>query len=67
MTRSTSASIGFNAASARRFDHTAPVHDGIKARYDSTCSVCGEPVRKGVDFVVHHPGLGRYVHELCPL
>ncbi len=61
------ASTDFTAKAARRFDGTAMAHDGIKARYGGTCSVCGKPIRKGADFVVQHPGLGKYVHEMCPV
>jgi hypothetical protein len=60
-------STGFDRHTARRFDGTSSAHDGIKARYPGTCAVCGKPIRKGVDFVVQHPGLGKYVHELCPV
>lgn len=60
-------SSDFNTERARRFDHTAMAHDGFKAKYSGTCAVCGNPIRKGVDFVVQHPGLGKYVHEMCPL
>lgn len=59
-------STDFNAKAARRFDSSSMAHEGIKARYPGTCTVCGKSIRKGVDYVVQHPGLGKYVHEMCP-
>jgi hypothetical protein len=59
--------VDFDTKTARAFDRRAMAHDGIKARYTSICPLCRIAIKRGQDHVVHHPGLGRYVHELCPI
>lgn len=59
--------VDFDVKSSRAFDRKEMAHDGIKARFDSRCPLCHHQIHKGQDYVVQHPRLGRYVHELCPL
>lgn len=59
--------MDFDVKAAVAFDRRAMAHDGITARYNSTCPLCGAHICQGRDYVVQHPGLGRYVHELCPV
>ncbi len=59
--------VDFNTKTAQAFDRREMAHDGMRARYDSSCPLCGARIQRGRDYVVHHPGLNRYIHELCPV
>lgn len=55
----------FNTNSARRFDHR---HGSRRRQGQVRRHLRGlrQADPQGLDYVMQHPGLGKYVHEMCP-